>query len=138
MADQALRFTRRRSTLRKGVSRLSTKGWEQPERRQVRIVTAAKLRISAETAKRFALIITTLTFLAILKRPILRYFSLHFQGKRNDYYGRCESGSNARFSLRQATRDGIRKTCVALSLQMKALSLRMKAAQLRFAAKMQT
>lgn len=105
LADQALRFTRRRSALRKGVSRGSGAGLKQPERRQVRTVTAANLRISAETAKRFALIITTLTFLAISKSPSPPCRGTYFRRRRNGLERGSERRCNGCFRPRRESQN---------------------------------
>lgn len=113
LADQALRFTRRRSALRKGVSRGSGAGLKQPERRQVRTVTAANLRISAETTKRFALIITTLTFLAISKSPSLPCRGTYFRRRRNDFKRGSERRRNGYFWPRRESQNVAWKTGAA-------------------------
>ena len=110
LADQALRFTRRRSALRKGVSRGSGAGLKQPERRQVRTITVANLRISAETAKRFALIITTLTFLAIFKSPSPPCHGTYFRRRRNGLERGSERRWNSCFRPRRESQNNAWKT----------------------------
>lgn len=113
LADQALRFTRRRSALRKGVSRGSGAGLKQPERRQVRTVTAANLRISAETAKRFALIITTLTFLVISKSSSPPCRGTYFRRRRNGLERGSKRRRNGDFRPRRESQDNAWKTGAA-------------------------
>ena len=122
MADQALRFTHRRSALRKGVSRGSGAGLKQPERRQVRTVTAANLRISAETAKRFALIITTLTFLAIFKSPSPPCRGTYFRRRRNDFKRGSERRKNGCFRPRRESQDTAWKTGTAGDFSLPTIS----------------
>lgn len=122
LADQALRFTRRRSALRKGVSRGSGAGLKQPERRQVRTVTAANLRISAETAKRFALIITTLTFLAISKSPSPPCRGAYFRRRRYDFKRGSERRRNGYFRPRRESQDTAWKTGAAGDFSLPTIS----------------
>ena len=130
MADQALRFTRRRSALRKGVSRGSGAGLKQPERRQVRTVTAANLRISAETAKRFALIITTLTFLAISKSPSPPCRGAYFRRRRYDFKS-SERRENGYFRPRRESQDSAWKTGAAGDFSLPTISAHLASSNVR-------
>lgn len=132
MADQALRFTRRRSALRKGVSRGSGAGLEQPERRQVRTVTAANLRISAETAKRFALIITTLTFLAVSQPLSLPCRGARFRRRRNSLERGSERRRNGSFRPRRESQNDTWKTGAAGNFSLPAISAHQGSSNERF------
>lgn len=132
LADQALRFTRRRSALRKGVSRGSGAGLKQPERRQVRTVTAANLRISAETAKRFALIITTLTFLAIFKSPSPPCRGAYFRRRRNDFKRGSERRLNGYFWPRRESQNVAWKTGAAGDFSLPTISTHLASSNVRF------
>lgn len=132
LADQALRFTRRRSALRKGVSRGSGAGLKQPERRQVRTVTAANLRISAETAKRFALIITTLTFLAIFKSPSPPCRGTYFRRRRNDFKRGSERRKNGCFRPRRESQNNAWKTGAAGDFSLPTFSAHLASSNVRF------
>lgn len=132
LADQALRFTRRRSALRKGVSRGSGAGLKQPERRQVRTVTAANLRISAETAKRFALIITTLTFLAVPKSPFPPCRDARFRRRRNDFKRGSERRRNGCFRPRRDSQNVAWKTGTAGDFSLSTFSAHLASSNVRF------
>lgn len=132
LADQALRFTRRRSALRKGVSRGSGAGLEQPERRQVRTVTAANLRISAETAKRFALIITTLTFLAVSKPLSPSCRGTRFRRRRNRLERDSERRKNGSFRPRRESQNNAWETGAAGDFSLPAISAHLAFSNVRF------
>lgn len=132
LADQALRFTRRRSALRKGVSRDSGAGLELPERRQVRTVTAANLRISAETAKRFALIITTLTFLAVPKPLSPPCRGARFRRRRNSLKRGSERRRNGCFRPRRESQNVAWKTGAAGDFSLPAISAHLATSYVRF------
>lgn len=132
LADQALRFTRRRSALRKGVSRDSGAGLKQPERRQVRTITVANLRISAETAKRFALIITTLTFLAIFKSPSPPCHGTYFRRRRNGLERGSERRWNSCFRPRRESQNNAWKTGATGDFSLPTISAHLASSNVRF------
>lgn len=132
LADQALRFTRRRSALRKGVSRDSGAGLKQPERRQVRTITAANLRISAETAKRFALIITTLTFLAISKSPSPPCRGTYFRRRRNGLERGSKRRRNGCFRPCRESQNNAWKTGAAGDFSLPTISTHLASSNVRF------